>query len=201
MTRVVAGAARGRRLAVPDGTGTRPTSDRAREGLFSSLTSMLGAWSGRRVLDLYAGSGAVGLEALSRGAAHCLLAESDARVLRVLRANVEALALPGAEVHGGRVERLLVSGPPGAAYDVVFLDPPYDVGDDALRAVLAGLRDHGWLGPDAVVAVERPTRGGPWDWPAGFTAERSRRYGEATLWYGRAAGPQTRAAPVESAGG
>lgn len=203
-TRVVAGVARGRRLAVPPGTGTRPTSDRAREGLFSTLTALLGTWAGRRVLDLYAGSGAVGLEALSRGASHCLLVEADPAALRTLRANVETLGLPGAEVVGARVERTAAGAVPGPAYDVVFLDPPYDVACGALGEVLVGLRDHGWLAPGAVVAVERATRGGPWEWPEGFTGERSRRYGEATLWYGRAAGPGDHTdpgAPVESTGG
>jgi 16S rRNA (guanine966-N2)-methyltransferase len=190
MTRVVAGAARGRRLAVPPGQGTRPTSDRAREALFSSLASLVGAWAGRRILDLYAGSGAVGLEALSRGAAHALLVEADARAARTITANVETLGLPGAVVRQGRVERLVADGVPGPPYDVVFADPPYDLPDDELRAVLADLR--AWLSDDAVVAVERATRGGEWRWPAGYAALRSRRYGEATLWYGRAAaaGPE-----------
>lgn len=191
MTRVVAGVARGRRLAVPTGTGTRPTSDRAREALFSTLTSMVGAWAGRRVLDLYAGSGAVGLEALSRGADHCLLVESDPRALRTLRANIETVGLPGAEAHGGRVERLVSGGPPGGspAYDVVFLDPPYDLGADTLGEVLTLLVEQGWLAARAVVALERASRDAPWKWPVGLVAQRSRRYGEATLWYGRAAGP------------
>ena len=184
MTRVVAGAARGRRLAVPPGRGTRPTSDRAREALFSSLESMIGAWSGRRVLDLYAGSGAVGLEALSRGAAHALLVESDGRAARTIADNVATLGLSGAVVRHGTVEKVLGDGLPGPAYDVVFADPPYDVADDALAAVLRRLRPA--LADDAVVAVERATRGGAWTWPRGFAGVRSRRYGEATLWYGRA---------------
>ncbi|MFV2120379.1 RsmD family RNA methyltransferase, partial [Streptomyces sp. Act-28] len=91
MTRVIAGAAGGRRLAVPPGNGTRPTSDRAREGLFSTWQSFLGTLDGIRVADLYAGSGAVGLEALSRGAAHALLVEADARAARTVRENVRAL--------------------------------------------------------------------------------------------------------------
>jgi 16S rRNA (guanine966-N2)-methyltransferase len=184
MPRVVAGAARGRRLAVPPGQGTRPTSDRAREGLFSTLGSLLGAWAGRRMLDLYAGSGAVGLEALSRGAAHVLLVESDARAAATVAANIATLGLPGAEVRRGRVERMVADGLPGPAYDVVFADPPYDLGDGALAAVLTGLRSA--LADGAVVAVERATRGGEWVWPAGFEPLRSRRYGEATFWYGRA---------------
>jgi len=197
VTRIVAGAARGRRLGVPPGTGTRPTSDRAREALFSTLESILGSLAGRRTADLYAGSGAVGLESLSRGAAHCLLVEADARALRTLRANADLVGLPGAEVHGGRVERLVAGSAPGSAYDVVFLDPPYALADADVREVLTAMRANGWLAHDAVVAVERSTRGGTWTWPPGLVGVRWRRYGEATLWYGRAA-DQT--APVEQAG-
>src|ERR1700758_1194625 len=111
MTRVIAGTAGGRRLAVPPGMSTRPTSDRAREGLFASVLSELGSLDDKRVLDLYAGSGAVGLEALSRGAAHVLLVESDPRAARVIRDNVEAIGLPGAEVLTDRAERVLCRGP------------------------------------------------------------------------------------------
>ncbi len=98
MTRVIAGAARGRRLAVPAGRLTRPTSDRAREGLFSTLAAVCGSLDGARVLDLYAGSGAVGLEALSRGAARVLFVEADARAARVIRGNIEAVGLAGRPV-------------------------------------------------------------------------------------------------------
>jgi len=192
VTRVIAGAARGRRLQVPPGDGTRPTSDRAREALFGSLESLLGAWAGRRVLDLYAGSGAVGLEALSRGAAHALMVEADGRAARTLAANVATLGLAGAEVRRGRVERVAAHGLPGPAYDVVFADPPYDLTDDELRSVLADLRPA--VADAAVVVVERATRGGAWTWPAGFEGVRSRRYGEATLWYGRATQPARRPA-------
>jgi 16S rRNA (guanine966-N2)-methyltransferase len=94
MTRIIAGVAGGRRLTVPDGKGTRPTSDRAREGLFSTLVSLLGPLAGVRVLDLYAGSGAVGLEALSRGAGHALLVDADPKAVSALRRNVAALGLP-----------------------------------------------------------------------------------------------------------
>ena len=113
MTRVIAGTAGGRRLAVPPGNGTRPTSDRAREGLFSSWQSLLGTFDGVRVADLYAGSGAVGLEALSRGAAHALLVESDARAARTIRDNVRALGLPGAEVRAGKAEQIVAGPAPG----------------------------------------------------------------------------------------
>ncbi|MEU7132602.1 16S rRNA (guanine(966)-N(2))-methyltransferase RsmD [Streptomyces sp. NPDC046261] len=195
MTRVIAGAAGGRRLAVPPGTGTRPTSDRAREGLFSTWESLLGTLDGTRVLDLYGGSGAVGLEALSRGAAHVLLVEADARAVRVIRENVRAIGLPGAEVRSGKAEAAIAGPPPAGPYDVVFLDPPYVVSDDALREILITLRTGGWLSDDALVTVERSTRGGAFDWPDGFDALRARRYGEGTLWYGRAASACTADTP------
>jgi 16S rRNA (guanine966-N2)-methyltransferase len=187
MTRVIAGVAGGRRIAVPPGTGTRPTSDRAREGLFSSWESLLGTLSGIRVADLYAGSGAVGLEALSRGASHALLVEADSRAARIVRENVRALGLPGAEVRSGKAEQIVTGPAPDAPYDVVFLDPPYAVTDDDLREILLTLRAQGWIADDALATVERSTRGGEFIWPQGFEPLRARRYGEGTLWYGRAA--------------
>ena len=115
MARVIAGEAGGRRLAVPDGRNTRPTSDRAREGLFATIVSLTGSLDGARVLDLYAGSGAVGLEALSRGAEHVLLVESGPRAARVIRDNIEAIGLAGAEVLTDRVERVLARRPAATA--------------------------------------------------------------------------------------
>ncbi|MEU1628383.1 16S rRNA (guanine(966)-N(2))-methyltransferase RsmD [Streptomyces sp. NPDC020096] len=187
MTRVIAGAAGGRRLAVPPGQGTRPTSDRAREGLFSTWESLRGSLHGARVLDLYGGSGAVGLEALSRGAEHVLLVEADARAARTIRENVRAIGLPGAEVRAAKAEKLIAVPPPAPPYDVVFLDPPYAVTDDELREILLTLRAQGWLAEDVLATVERSTRGGEFRWPEGFEGLRARRYGEGTLWYGRAA--------------
>jgi 16S rRNA (guanine966-N2)-methyltransferase len=189
--RVVAGAARGRRLAVPPGTSTRPTSDRAREALFSTLTSLRGpdGLAGARVLDLYSGSGAVGLEALSRGAVHALLVERDRRAVDVLAANVATVGLPGAQVRADDVGRLAAAQNPGEPYDVVFLDPPYDVPAAKVAEVLTGLRAGGWLADGALVVVERASRDASWTWPAGLAGVQERRYGEATLWYGRAAGP------------
>jgi 16S rRNA (guanine966-N2)-methyltransferase len=187
MTRVIAGAAGGRRLAVPPGNGTRPTSDRAKEGLFSAWTSLRGTLEGSRVLDLYAGSGAVGLEALSRGAEHVTLVEADPKAAAVVRENVAALRLPGAEVRAARAEKAVTGAPPGQPYDVLFLDPPYDVPDDDLREILLTLLTNDWLAADTLVTVERRTRNGEFHWPPGFEGLRARRYGEATLWYGRAA--------------
>lgn len=187
---------------MPPGRGTRPTSDRAREAIFSTVGSLIGPLDGCRVLDLYAGSGALGLEALSRGAAHALLVESDARAVRTIRQNIASLGLPGAEVAADRVERLLARGPggpggPGNAqdagntgrpYDLVLADPPYALGAEEVDAVLVLLRDRGWLAEDALVAVERESRGKDLVWPPGYEEERVRRYGEASVWYGRAAG-------------
>ncbi|GAB3123290.1 16S rRNA (guanine(966)-N(2))-methyltransferase RsmD [Streptomyces calidiresistens] len=187
MTRVIAGAAGGRRLAVPPGGGTRPTSDRAREGLFSTWEALYGPLAGTAVLDLFAGSGAVGLEALSRGAGRVLLVESDRRAARVVRENIAALGLPGAEARTDRVERVVAGPPPGGPFDLVFVDPPYALGDATVGEILLTLASGGWLADGGIVTVERGTRGGTFPWPAGFSALRSRRYGEGTLWYGRAA--------------
>ena len=189
MTRIIAGAARGRRLAVPAGTATRPTSDRAREGLFATVTAVHGPLTGARVLDLYAGSGAAGLEALSRGAAKALLVESDRAAARVIRANIAAVGLPGARLVTGRVAAVLARGPgPGPGFGVVVADPPYAAAEQEITEMLAALRTGGWLAGGALVAVERASRSGPLAWPDGYAPDRSRRYGEATFWYGLAAG-------------
>ena len=189
--RIIAGAAGGRRLVVPGGRATRPTSDRAREGLFSAVLAALGTLDEAAVLDLYAGSGAVGLEALSRGAGDVLLIESDPAAVQVIRRNIESVGLRGAGIVQDRVARALRRGPPGAGRprDLVFADPPYSASDDELHETLALLAANGWLAPGALVVVERDARSGPPPWPAGYSADRSRRYGETVLWYGRAAGP------------
>lgn len=196
MTRVIAGQAGGRRLTVPAGRTTRPTSDRAREALFAAAGSILGSFAGLRVLDLYAGSGAVGLEALSRGAADALLVEADPRAGRVIRANIDVVGLPGARLVTDRVERMLARGLPVGAepYGFVFADPPYVMPDDEVTGMLAALASGGWLAPGALVIVERASRSEHLRWPGGFSPGRSRRYGDATLWYGHGAGTQAGAA-------
>jgi 16S rRNA (guanine966-N2)-methyltransferase len=195
VTRIIGGFAGGRRLAVPAGRGTRPTSDRAREGLFATILAIRGPLDGARALDLYAGSGAVGLEALSRGASDVVLVEADARAARVIRGNIEALQLPGARLLASTVERVLARGPGDQPQrDLVFADPPYAVPDAEVHQTLAALRERGWLASGALVVVERSTKAGPFTWPAGYTPDRSRGYGEATFWYGLAAG----AGPAEA---
>ncbi len=185
MTRIIGGSAGGRRLKAPVGDRTRPTSDRVREALFSSLDAELGSINGLRFLDLYAGSGAVGLEARSRGAGVVTLVEQDRRTAALIRDNVRTLGMSRVEVLAGAVARVLAS-PPRAPYDVAFLDPPYALADSEVLADLETLVAQGWLGPEAVVVVERSTRTGEVVWPAGLTGARSRKYGETTLWYGHA---------------
>jgi 16S rRNA (guanine966-N2)-methyltransferase len=182
MTRLIAGTAGGRRLKVPP-SGVRPTGDRAREGLFNSLGSLLDL-EDAAVLDLYAGSGALGLEALSRGARSVLLVENGPRVLPVLRANLAAVGLPGGRVAAASVPAL-VAGPPPEPFDLVLADPPYATPAEEVRGVLSALAGGGWLVPGAVAVVERSAREDPWEWPTPFTGVRDRRYGEAVLRYGR----------------
>ncbi len=182
MTRIVAGTAKGRRLAVP-ARGTRPTSERAREGLFNTLRSHLDL-DGAAVLDLYAGSGAVGLEALSRGAARAVLVEADRNAAETLQRNVTAVDLPGGDVRRRPVEAVLAGA--GEPFDFVFADPPYELGDDEVAEMLAALVAHGWLAESAMVVVERSSRSAEPAWPAGIALVTQRRYGDGCLWYGRA---------------
>jgi len=181
VTRIIAGRAGGRRLAVPP-RGTRPTSDRVREALFSALVADPGL-DGAAVLDLCAGSGALGLEALSRGAAHALFVESDRRAAAVLRRNIAELGLTGAAV---RVAPAIVvlAGPADRAYDVVLVDPPYEVPDVEVAGWLAAAAGHGWLAAEAVVVVERAARTGGFAWPEPLLAVRDRRYGDTVLHLG-----------------
>ena len=176
MTRVIAGTARGRKLQAPSGLTTRPTADRAREGLYSSLLSLL-ELEDARVLDLYAGSGALGFEALSRGAGSATLVEDHADAVAVLRANAEHLGFPGAHVVAQPVERFL-DVDPEPRYDLALLDPPYDVDVVPVLALL-----HPWMVDGGVVVAERSRRDPELAWPSGYDPVRSRRYGEATLWY------------------
>jgi 16S rRNA (guanine966-N2)-methyltransferase len=182
--RIVAGVHGGRRIAAPAGQDTRPTSDRVRESLFATLDTLLDL-DGARMLDLYAGSGAVGLEALSRGAAHAMLVEADPRAARVARDNIALLRVAGsARLVTAKVERVLAAGP-DLPYDLVFADPPYARPEEEVTAVLRALVENGWLAPDAVVVLERSSRSPEPGWVPGLTGGRGRVYGETTLWYGR----------------
>ena len=182
MTRLISGVAGGRRLKVPP-SGVRPTGDRAREGLFNSLGTLLDL-DGATVLDLYAGSGALGLEALSRGAAEVVFVENGPRVLPVLRGNLAAVGLPGGRVLSGSVPTV-VAGPSPARFDLVLADPPYATPLPEVLGVLEALVAGEWLAPEAVVVVERSSREAPFAWPTPLRGLRERRYGEAVLRYGR----------------
>jgi 16S rRNA (guanine966-N2)-methyltransferase len=186
MTRIIGGSAGGRRITTPRGASTRPTSDRVREALFSAVESWCGSLHGLRFLDLYAGSGAVGLEAWSRGAGVVTLVEQDRRTAALISSNARALGFARANVLAASVASTL-RRPPAAPYDVAFLDPPYPLADEAVAEDLRALVDHAWLVPGALVVVERSSRSPEPGWPEGFTGIREKRYGETVLWYGHAA--------------
>lgn len=178
MTRIIGGVAGGRRLSVPP-RGTRPTTDRVRESLFNILTARLDL-TGVAVLDLYAGSGALGLEALSRGAASALFVDSDQRSVSVIARNIEALGLAGATVRRGVVTAVLAAGT-ASPVDLVLADPPYDVSAAEVETVLAALGAHGWVREGTVAVVERAASGAPLAWPPDWSAWQQRVYGDTRL--------------------
>lgn len=182
MTRIVAGSAGGRRLEVPK-SGTRPTSERVREALFARLEHY-GVVEGARVLDLCAGSGALGLEAASRGATDVTLVDSARSAAQVCERNIRALGLRGARAVTAKAATFL-AGSAGAPVDLVLIDPPYDVDEAGLRAMLEPLvreRDP-WLAEGSVVVVERSSRSPEPDWPAGMRRFASKKYGETVVWF------------------
>lgn len=172
--RIIAGEWRGRPLQAPAGQGTRPTADRTRETLFSMLASRLGSFEGLRVADLYAGSGAFGLEALSRGAAHATFVENDPRALAAIRANLLALQADGrAEVNPVSATKLAPTQP----FDLIFADPPYGARSGTL--VVEAVRSANWLAPGGWLAIETEARE-PVD-AGGWIVETERRVGRARL--------------------
>ncbi|MEE0238928.1 MAG: RsmD family RNA methyltransferase [Pauljensenia sp.] len=184
MTRIVAGSAKGRTLAVPK-SGTRPTSERVREALFSRLDHM-NVLEGATVLDLFAGTGALGLEALSRGAARATLVEKASAAARVASANVRATGLPARVVTAD--VRAYLGGRGGEALtgenDLVFIDPPYDIPEGDMTTVLSALAP--WVGPDSLIVVERSTRAPAPTWPPFLVLEDTRAWGETVAYF---AGP------------
>jgi len=172
--RIIAGEWRGRPLQAPAGQGTRPTADRTRETLFSMLVSRLGSFEGLRVADLYAGSGAFGLEALSRGAAHATFVENDPRALAAIRANLSALQAKGrAEINPVSAAKLA----PVQPFDLIFADPPYGARSGTL--VVEAVRSAGWLAPGGWLAIETEAREAV-D-PGSWQIEAERRVGRARL--------------------
>jgi len=200
VSRIIAGSLGGRRIAAPHGAATRPTSDRVREALFARIDSLLDL-HGARVLDLYAGSGALGLEAASRGAKEVLLVEVAWAAAQVAGRNIRDLGLTGSvTVVTERVERLLRRGPQGTAggtaYSLVLADPPYSMGEEELARVLTLLAERAWLAQDPLVVVERSARSPEPSWPAGLHGLEPRTYGDTRLHLGERSQP-----PAEMLGG
>ncbi|AKU16361.1 16S rRNA (guanine(966)-N(2))-methyltransferase RsmD [Luteipulveratus mongoliensis] len=180
MTRIIAGTVGGRRLTTPPGDGTRPTSDRVRESLFSRLEH-LEALRGATVLDLYAGSGALGLEAASRGATSVTLVESDRKAAKVIQRNISDLDLSQCRVRAETVERALAGAPAEGTVDLLLADPPYDVPPEALDGVLELAIP--WLAADALLVVERSSHSPEPTWPADVELIGPRRYGDTVMWF------------------
>lgn len=172
--RVIAGRAKGRRLKSPPGPGVRPMTDRVREAVFSSLAAEV---PGARVLDLYAGTGSLGLEALSRGAASAVFVERDRSVLETLRSNIDRVGL-GGRASGSAAERFLAGASPRDAYDLVFFDPPYRLPDEEAAGALAAAGR--LLAPGGALVVHRRA-GGSVLQAAGLTLEDDRTYGSARI--------------------
>ena len=189
MPRIIAGALGGRPIPGPPGKGTRPTSDRVREALFSRLEGW-DALAGARVLDLFAGTGGLSFEAISRGAEHALLVEMHTPTARALRATAKELGITDrCEVRAAKAlhtAQQLLEDPPGEPFTLVFLDPPYEVGTEALEELLVTLRPV--LTDDALAVIERSRRSRPLEWPEGWADDGTKKYGETVLQYG---GPAT----------
>ncbi len=182
MTRIIAGTAGGHRLQAPAGRETRPTSDRVREALFSRLEHD-GLLDATRVLDLFAGSGALGLEALSRGARSAVLVEQGPAAARAIRRNIGSTGLREGQVLADRVERVLSRPIVGPPFDLVLADPPYQLAEEPLAEVLLRLVEGRWLATHAAVVVERSTRTAEPTWPRGLEPYDDRRYGETRIWF------------------
>lgn len=182
MTRIVAGSVAGRRIEVPR-SGTRPTSERVREALFSRLDHY-GVLDGSRVLDLCAGSGALGLEAASRGAGDVTLVDSSRAAADTCRRNIRALSLRGVRTVSMKAVSFL-TGAAGTPVDLVLLDPPYELSEKELTSILSLLirSEDPWLTASAVVVVERSTRSPEPTWPQGLERFGDKRYGETTIWF------------------
>lgn len=184
--RIIAGSAKGRPLSSV-ASSTRPTSDRAREALFSTLTSEFGDFDGLRVLDLYAGTGAIALEALSRGASVVHAVEKDENAAKAISANfdrIKSAQFPGTfHLYTMSVHRFL-SDKAQFQYHIIYIDPPYDVDDIDIVESLVQLRENGFLHADALLAIERNSRTKEISWPYGYEEIRVKNYGQATIFYG-----------------
>ncbi len=190
MSRIISGSRGGRRLTMPPGDQTRPTSSKVREALFSSLASWTGGSSGPADValkgwafcDLFAGSGAIGLEAASRGAAPVMLVEFSRRAVRTIEQNVAAVDLE-VEVRRDSVEDI-VRRQPAYPFDIVFLDPPYELSNPAVEQILQNLVTNGWLTGEGLIVLERSGREPAPRWPDALADTWEKKYGETVLYFG-----------------
>lgn len=192
MTRVIAGTHKGRRILVPE-VGVRPTTDRVREAIFSSVASRFD-FVGKRVLDLYSGTGALAIEALSRGCSYAVLVEADRKIAGTTKQNVtkldlfercdivttDALQL----ISQSRLENANPSIQQGP-FELIFIDPPYEESSESVSELLLAMIDNLWVADASLVVVERATKSAPIEWPASFASVESRPYGDTTVWYGQ----------------
>ncbi|MGL6236072.1 MAG: 16S rRNA (guanine(966)-N(2))-methyltransferase RsmD [Segniliparus sp.] len=180
MIRIVSGTLRGRRLQVPQ-AGARPTSERVRAAIFDALRSHIDL-DGARVLDLYAGSGALGVEAISRGAEAAVLVEHAPVAVKALRSNIASLGLgERVRIQAGKVRQVLAGQAPARPFDLVLADPPYDIGCDEVDDMLAKLAGGGWLDPEGMLVLERASRTAATTWPLGLELVKTYLYGDTRV--------------------
>ncbi len=182
--RIIAGSSKGKTLLSPPET-TRPTSDRAREGLFSSLESEFGSMQDLNILDLFSGSGAVGVEALSRGAANVFSVEQHEATARVAQQNFELVTTAAGKftVINSPAMRF-VSAPHQITFDIIFMDPPYELSNQEIEELIEKIEENGLLAERGLIAIERASKQSPFQWPAPFIQEKIRSYGQGSIFYG-----------------
>jgi 16S rRNA (guanine966-N2)-methyltransferase len=181
--RIIAGSAKGKKLNSPQDERVRPTSDRAREGLFSSLQSAYGSLTDIHFLDLFAGSGAVGVEALSRGVEVVHAVEEEVSELATSNFELVSNSMGTYKVFKNRAKRFLESGAAGK-YDIIFMDPPYDVSNEEITELLTIIKNRNLIQPRGIITIERASKSKPFEWPQGMECEKVRSYGQGSMFYG-----------------
>ena len=183
MTRIIGGDFRGRSIKVPDAE-TRPTSSRVREAIFSSVEHAVSGLDDLRVLDLFSGSGAFGIEAISRGAAEAVLIEKDLRAADTLHSNVASFGIKNARVVIADAFTDVAQKSGRGTFDVVFIDPPYSFEDQDVNSLITNLVQNDWLNEYALIVVERGSQSHV-DWPDSVEELRKKVYGDTSIWYGQ----------------
>lgn len=181
--RIIAGSAKGKKLNSPEDERVRPTSDRAREGLFSSLESAFGSLTDLYFLDLFAGSGAVGVEALSRGAEIVHAVEDEVSELTTSNFALVGKGVGKYKVFKNRAKRFLESDA-ALKYDIIFMDPPYEISNEEITELLQIIKERNLIQPRGIITIERRTKTAPFTWPEGMECEKVRSYGQGSMFYG-----------------